>query len=76
MPLTRVKKVPTANLVQGSSFLTSVPTGSVVQVVGTTNDVDVSRTGSTTMTDSISQVITPSSASNKIMVVALSLIHI
>ena len=70
MPLTRVKKVPTANLVQGSSFLTSVPTGSVVQVVGTTNDVDVSRTGSTTMTDSISQVITPSSASNKIMVVA------
>ena len=69
MPLTRVKKVPTANLVQGSSFLTSVPTGSVVQVVGTTNDTDVNQTSSTTMTDSISQVITPSSASNKIMVV-------
>tara|TARA_B100000941_G_C28404498_1_gene499956 strand:+ start:395 stop:910 length:516 start_codon:yes stop_codon:yes gene_type:complete len=47
----------------------SLPSGSVIQVVGTTNDVDVSRTSSTTMTDSISQVITPSSASNKIVVV-------
>ena len=47
----------------------SLPRGSVIQVVGTTNDVDVSQTGSTTMTDSISQTITPSSASNKIMVV-------
>ena len=47
----------------------SLPSGSVIQVVGTTNDVDVSQTGSTTMTDSISQTITPSSASNKIMVV-------
>ena len=42
----------------------SLPNGSVVQVVGTTNDTDVSRVGNTTMTDSISQVITPSSASN------------
>ena len=33
MALTRVKKVPTANLVQGSSFLTSMPTGSVLQVL-------------------------------------------
>ena len=38
MPLTRVKKVPTANLVQGSSFLTSVtanelPAGSVLQML-------------------------------------------
>ena len=37
MPLTRPKKVPTANLVQGSSFLTSVatsnmPAGSIIQV--------------------------------------------
>ena len=47
----------------------SLPSGSVVQVVGTTNGVDVSRTGSTAMIDSISQVITPSSASNKIVVV-------
>ena len=33
MALTRVKKVPTANLVQGSSFLTNMPTGSVLQVL-------------------------------------------
>lgn len=41
MPLTRPKKVPTANLAQGSSFLTSnsalaasnLPAGSVIQVV-------------------------------------------
>jgi hypothetical protein len=37
MPLTRPKKVPTANLAQGSSFLTSVatsnmPAGSIIQV--------------------------------------------
>tara|TARA_B100000965_G_C19415553_1_gene679749 strand:+ start:255 stop:788 length:534 start_codon:yes stop_codon:yes gene_type:complete len=37
MALTRVKKVPTANLVQGSSFLTSVatsdmPAGSIIQI--------------------------------------------
>ena len=66
MPLTRVK---TPALSDGSSFLTGLPSGSVVQVVGTTNDVDVSRVANGTMTDSISQVITPSSASNKIMVV-------
>ena len=36
MPLTRVKKIPTANLSEGSSFLTGLPTGSVLQVVGTT----------------------------------------
>tara|TARA_B100001248_G_scaffold255776_1_gene235928 strand:+ start:763 stop:1278 length:516 start_codon:yes stop_codon:yes gene_type:complete len=47
----------------------SLPNGSVVQVVGTTNDTDVNRVGNTTMTDSISQVITPSSASNKIVVI-------
>ena len=69
MPLTRVKKIPTANLSEGSSFLTGLPTGSVLQVVGTTNDVDVSRVGNGTMIDSISQVITPSSTSSKIQVI-------
>ena len=69
MPLTRVKKIPTANLSEGSSFLTGLPTGSVLQVVGTTNDTDVSRVGNTTMIDSISQVITPSSTSSKIQVI-------
>ena len=47
----------------------SLPSGSVVQVVGTTNDADVSRVSNTTMIDSISQTITPTSASNKIIII-------
>ena len=47
----------------------NLPSGSVVQVEGNTNDVDVSRVGNTTMIDSISQTITPTSASNKIVII-------
>ena len=70
MALTRVKKVPTANLVQGSSFLTSLPTGSVLQVVGTVNATNLSQSGDTSnMEAAVSQAITPSATSSKILVI-------
>ena len=52
MPLTRVKKVPTANLVQGSSFLTTVAMANITDFstgtfsptfyIGSTNNTDSS----------------------------------
>jgi len=77
MALTRVKKVPTANLVQGSSFLTTastltssnMPTGSILQVVSNSNDTDIAITNDvSTFHDAVAQSITPSSTSNKILV--------
>ena len=74
MPLTRVKKVPTANLVQGSSFLTSVtanelPAGSVLQMLENRTAADVINT-TTSYVDCLVLNITPSSTSNKIAVYA------
>ena len=74
MPLTRVKKVPTANLVQGSSFLTSVtanelPAGSVLQMLENRTAADVNNT-TTSYVDCLVLNITPSSTSNKIAVYA------
>ena len=74
MPLTRVKKVPTANLVQGSSFLTSVtenelPAGSDLQMLENRTAADVNNT-TTSYVDCLVLNITPSSTSNKIAVYA------
>ena len=74
MPLTRVKKVPTANLVQGSSFLPSVtanelPAGSVLQMLENRTAADVNNT-TTSYVDCLVLNITPSSTSNKIAVYA------
>jgi hypothetical protein len=75
MALTRVKKVPTANLVQGSSFLTSVaasnlPAGSTLQVVHRDYNPLLS-TSSTSFIDitNYNVTITPSSTSNKILLI-------
>ena len=71
MALTRVKKVPTANLVQGSSFLTSVgssdmPAGTIIQVkrnVGTT-EYSTSSTSTYANIADINTTITPKSANS------------
>ena len=74
MALTRVKKVPTANLVQGSSFLTTastittsnMPAGTIIQVkrnVGTTEYATTSNSTYTNIAD-INTTITPKSASS------------
>ena len=71
MALTRVKKVPTANLVQGSSFLTSVsssdmPAGTIIQVkrnVGTT-EYSTSSTSTYVNIADINTTITPKSANS------------
>tara|TARA_B100000900_G_scaffold151617_1_gene128751 strand:+ start:399 stop:929 length:531 start_codon:yes stop_codon:yes gene_type:complete len=77
MALTRVKKVPTANLVQGSSFLTSAsslaaarfPAGTVIQTVFDTHDTQVSTNQNGSYIDTgLEATITPTSASNKILV--------
>ena len=77
MALTRVKKVPTANLVQGSSFLTSAsslaaarfPAGTVIQTVFDTHDTQVSTNQNASYIDTgLEATITPTSASNKILV--------
>ena len=77
MALTRVKKVPTANLVQGSSFLTTsstltssnMPAGSVLQVVHNSNAVDVALTNDTgTFSTAVTADITPSATSSKILI--------
>ena len=74
MALTRVKKVPTANLVQGSSFLTSVatsdmPTGSVLQVVHNSSGSDVALANDlSTFGDALAASITPIATSSKIVV--------
>ena len=67
MPLTRPKKVPTSNLAQGSSFLTSLPAGSVLQVVHRDHNPLFSTT-STSFVDitNFNVTITPSSTSSKI----------
>ena len=76
MALTRVKKVPTANLVQGSSFLTSVatanlPAESILQTVtsGIVNS-SFSTTSGSYQTTSCDVNITPSATSSKILVFA------
>ena len=77
MALTRVKKVPTANLVQGSSFLTTsstltssnMPAGSVLQVVHNSNASDVALTNDTsTFSTAVTADITPSATSSKILI--------
>lgn len=74
MALTRVKKVPTANLVQGSSFLTSVatsnmPTGSVLQVLHNESTSAPTFTGSSYVDSGFNQSITPSATSSKIFMI-------
>ena len=61
MALTRVKS---AGVTTGS-FLSTMPTGSVLQVVQTTNTTD---TNITTATNFMTVTITPSSTSNKILI--------
>ena len=63
MPLTRVKKVQTANLVQGSDFLTSIPivTGDVIQRVSSQAET---YSGSTIHWDAGSSLITETTAWN------------
>ena len=76
MPLTRVKKVPTANLVQGSSFLTSMPSGSILQVVNgvTPTTATPAQTSEVSIANNTPQptgfyvLITPSSTSSKIFI--------
>ena len=74
MALTRVKKVPTANLVQGSSFLTSVatsnmPTGSVLQVIHYESTSTPTFTSSSYADSGFNQSITPSATSSKIFMI-------
>ena len=74
MALTRVKKVPTANLVQGSSFLTSVatsnmPTGTVLQVLQNESTSVATFTGSSYADSGFNQSITPSATSSKIFMI-------
>ena len=71
MPLTRVKKVPTANLVQGSSFLTDVPTGTLFNLVFAEKTDAQQITANSTYQDvtGLSLNITPTSASNKILII-------
>ena len=73
MPLTRPKKVPTANLAQGSSFLTSLPAGSVLQVVHRDYN-PLFSTSSTSFVDitNFNVTITPSSTSSKILCIVSS----
>ena len=67
--------IATAKLVQGSSFLTSLPTGSVLQVVGTVNATNLSQSGDTSnMEAAVSQAITRSSWSIICAVLPKSLI--
>ena len=74
MALTRVKKVPTANLVQGSDFLTTtsniaaarLPAGTVIQTVSARTETRT--TSSAISVDIVSGVITPTSTSNKILI--------
>mgnify|MGYP007000445313 CR=1 len=69
MALTRVKKVPTTNLVQGSSFLTTAsslaaarfPAGTVIQTVFGTVDGQVSTNAGTFIDTNLSASITPTS---------------
>ena len=70
MALTRVKKVPTANLVQGSSFLTGMPAGSVIQTVAA--QLQSSNTTPNTSFGDVngtSIAITPSSTSSNVLVI-------
>ena len=70
MPLTRPKKVPTANLAQGSSFLTGVPAGSTVQVVHRDHNPIFSTTSTSFVNiTNYSVSITPSSTSSKILLI-------
>ena len=74
MALTRVKKVPTANLVQGSSFLTSVatsnmPTGTVLQVLQNESTSEATFTSSSYADSGFNQSITPSATSSKIFMI-------
>ena len=76
MALTRVKKVPTANLVQGSDFLTTssniaaarLPAGTVIQTVYVAYSSQVSSNNNTYTTTGLTGSITPTSSSNKILV--------
>ena len=71
MALTRVKKVPTANLVQGSSFLTSVsssnmPAGTIIQVVRNVGATQYTNSSSSTYLNiaDINTTITPKAANS------------
>lgn len=75
MPLTRPKKVPTANLAQGSSFLTTAsaisnsqfPSNTIIQrVVGTTNAAVSVTNNSAFVATGLYVDITPTNSSNKI----------
>lgn len=76
MALTRVKKVPTANLVQGSDFLTTssniaaarLPAGTVIQTVFVAYSTQISTSNNTYTTTGLTGSITPTSSSNKILV--------
>jgi len=83
MALTRVKNnqltgsIATSKLASGSSFLTSLPSGSVLQVVGGINHTDLAQSGDTTnMEAAISQAITPSATSSKILIIGAIEIHL
>tara|TARA_B100000035_G_C20743540_1_gene440792 strand:+ start:55 stop:612 length:558 start_codon:yes stop_codon:yes gene_type:complete len=74
MALTRVKKVPTANLVQGSSFLTTastittsnMPAGTIIQVVRNVGATEYSTTSNSTYLNiaDINTSITPKAANS------------
>jgi len=72
MALTRVKKVPTANLVQGSSFLTAVPAGTLFNLVVAekTSAQQITANGTYQDVTDLTLNITPTSASNKILITA------
>ena len=79
MALTRVKKVPTANLVEGSSFLTTsstlvtnnLPAGTVVQAFAQQNST-ISSTAGTTYVDTGSTItITPKFSNSLIIMTAM-----
>ena len=55
--------------VNGTSALTSLPAGSVLQVVNATYSTTTSTTGTTYIDTGLSASITPSSSSNKVLVI-------
>ena len=79
MALTRVKKVPTANLVQGSSFLTSTsslaaaafPSGSIIQTQHVkTNTKTTTTSGSMGDATNLTLSFTPFARSNLVNVIS------
>ena len=70
-----VSTIQNASLASGVPGKANLPTGSVLQVVSATYDVQVTTTSTSYVTTGLSATITPSSSSSKILIIVSDVIR-